>query len=325
VIKTLLKIAVAATILVLIARRVDFAAALGLMRSADPFWIAASIAASLLIIAADAAFWAGSMRPAGLTMNFRTGLLFGIVSWFFVNIAPSTIGADLFRAAQMRAAGATTARSIRLVAAARLMSFAALIAVIGAGLPIAFEAFDSPRDRLALAAIFAISLICLAGLILGGPLLGKMPTRFRRGPLAFAAELSADARLLLRRTGPEGWFFLLVQHLLRFAGVLCIAASLGENVDAAALFALVPSAFLAAMIPISFGGWGVREASFVYFLGVAGIDAPAALAISILFGLTRILIGGAGGLLWLIARKEHFSVGIEPGAGGAAEDVRTTS
>lgn len=323
--KALLKVAVAALILVIIASRVDFAAVVGLMAGADPLWLAASILASLLIIVADAAFWAGSMKPAGLVMKFRTALLFGIIGWFFVNIAPSTVGADIFRAAQMRAAGATTTRSIRLVAAARLMSLAALIAVIGFGLPYAFSAFEAPRDRLALAAIFALALGAFAGLLIGGPLIAKAPARFRRGPLAFAGELSADTRTLLGKTSPAGWFYLIVQHLLRTATVLCIAAALGVAFDPIALFVLLPPAFLAAMIPISFGGWGVREASFVYFLGVAGVAAPTALAISIMFGLTRIAIGAAGGLIWVMTRADHFRIAVDADTSPAQDDVRTTA
>lgn len=323
--KALVKIAVAALILYIIARRVDFAAAFDLMRSADPSWLVAALGASLLIIVADAAFWAQSMKPAGLTMRLRTALLFGIIGWFFVNIAPSTVGADLFRAAQMRAAGATTARAIRLVAAARLMSFAALIAVIGFGLPYVFIVFEAPRDRLALAAVFAAALAAFTGAVFGGPLIARAPARLRRGPIAFAAEVSADVRMLLGRTTPGGWFLLTVQHVLRAGAVLCIGAALGVAFDPLALFALLPAAFLVAMVPISFGAWGVREASFVYFLGAAGIAAPAALAMSIIFGLTRVVIGAAGGLIWVLTRAEHFTIAVDAGAAPAEDDVRTTA
>lgn len=323
--KAFLKIAVAALILYIIARRVDFAAAFDLMRGADPSWLVAALGASLLIIVADAAYWSQSMKAAGLTMRFRTALLFGIIGWFFVNIAPSTVGADLFRAAQMRAAGATTARSIRLVAAARLMSFAALIAVIGLGLPYVFNVFEAPRDRLAMAAVFAASLAAFAGVLFGGPLIARAPARFRRGPLAFAADLSADVRLLLGNTTPGGWFYLTVQHFLRAGAVLCIGAALGLAFDPLALFALLPAAFLVAMVPISFGAWGVREASFVYFLGVAGIAAPAALAMSIIFGLTRVVIGAAGGLIWVLTRAEHFTIAVDADKTAAEDDARTTA
>jgi len=309
--KLVLKIAIAAIILGVIASRVDFAAAFDKIAGADPLFLTAAIAVSLLIIVADAAFWSFSMRPVGLQMAFRAALLFSIVSWFFVNVAPSTVGADLFRAAQMRYAGATTERSIRLVAAARLMSLASLIAVIGVGLPYVFTAFDNARDRWALAVIFGLAFLALGAVVVLGPQIARLPPALRPGPADFFARLSDDLRLLIARTSVSGWFLLVAQHLFRIAGVALIAMALRVEVDALALFAIVPAAFLAAMVPITIGGWGVREASFVYFLGVAGVAAPAALAISIVFGLTRVLIGGLGGILWVTVAKQHYKIAVD--------------
>jgi len=62
---------------------------------------------------------------------------------------------------------------------------------------------------------------------------------------------------------------------------------------------LVPIIMLVAMVPISFAGWGVREASMVLGLSLAGVSATNALAISIMFGFTQVILGFPGGLLWL--------------------------
>ncbi len=323
-IKAPLKIAVAVLILGIIALRVDVAAALWLIGEADLFWLGAAIGVSLLIIVADAAFWSSSMRAVGLAMTFRSALLFGIAGWFFVNVAPSTVGADIFRAAQLRAAGATTEQSIRLVAAARLMSLAALIVIIGLGLPYALSVIDGVRDRLALGAIFAAAIGTVGGLVVFGPGIERSALAARFRPAAFLGKLAADTRHLLVTTTPSGWFYLAVQHLLRIAGVVLVARSLAIDADTLAFVALVPSAFLAAMAPITIAGWGVREASFVYFLGVAGVDAPAALATSILFGLTRVLIGLIGGLVWMATRSDRFSIAVDAGPARNG-DVKTTA
>jgi len=65
---------------------------------------------------------------------------------------------------------------------------------------------------------------------------------------------------------------------------------------------------LLAMVPISFGGWGIREIAFVYLLGAAGVRAEAALSLSIAFGLLRVLLGLIGGLTWVVKNDEHFRV-----------------
>jgi hypothetical protein len=104
------------------------------------------------------------------------------------------------------------------------------------------------------------------------------------------------------------WSAALGQHLLRVATLACLAAGLGLGIPFAVLFALAPAALLMAMLPISFGGWGVRELSFVYLLGAAGISAEAALSLSIAFGLLRVIIGAMGGLTWLLVNDDHFRV-----------------
>ncbi len=309
--KQILKVALAAGILVFVALRVDLSAAFALIADADLARLSVAIFASLLIIVADAAFWAHAMRPVGLKMAFRTALLFGIVGWFFATLSPSNVGSDLFRAAQMRYAGATTDRSIRLVAAARLMSLAALIAVIGAGLPYALMTFDDARDRIALATIFAIAVSAFSAFVLLGPLAARLPSHWRLPGMGLVAGLAADTRTLLAKTALSGWFLLIVQHLLRVAGVALVAWSLAIDIKLLALFALVSPALLVAMVPLSIGGWGVREASFVYFLGFAGVAAPAALAISIVFGLTRIIIGAIGGIVWTIARADQYKFAVD--------------
>jgi uncharacterized membrane protein YbhN (UPF0104 family) len=87
-----------------------------------------------------------------------------------------------------------------------------------------------------------------------------------------------------------------------------LATGLGLPIPITTLFAFVPVALLTAMVPISFAGWGVRELSFVYFLGSAGVSAEAALSLSIAFGLLRVLIGAIGGLTWVVLNDHHYRV-----------------
>jgi uncharacterized membrane protein YbhN (UPF0104 family) len=282
------------------------------MASAEPLLLTLSVVFGFLIILADGAFWAYSMRSVGLKMPFRTASLFSFVGWFFSNIAPSTVGADLFRAAQMRYAGATTARAVRLVVAARLMALAALLLVIGAGAPFVLQYFPATFDRLVLGALYAAVFVGFAAFLFLAPVLRRRP--FSVGPLRsdLLADLSSDLATLIRKVDLAGWVYLSAQHLLRVASVWAIARSVGADVSLIALFALVPLALLVAMAPVSFAGWGVREASFVGFLGLAGTDAATALAISILYGLSRAIIGAMGGVAWLLTRADHYAFAVEP-------------
>ncbi|MBE9556580.1 MAG: flippase-like domain-containing protein, partial [Proteobacteria bacterium] len=76
---------------------------------------------------------------------------------------------------------------------------------------------------------------------------------------------------------------------------------LGLNVGLFESLVLVPAVILLSTVPVSIGGWGLREGLMVVALGLAGVPADAALSVSILFGLAMIVAGLPGGVLWLMA------------------------
>jgi len=57
---------------------------------------------------------------------------------------------------------------------------------------------------------------------------------------------------------------------------------------------------LLSLLPISIAGWGVREGAMIACLGLVGVDAASAFAVSALFGLTSVVVGLPGGLVWLL-------------------------
>ncbi len=56
---------------------------------------------------------------------------------------------------------------------------------------------------------------------------------------------------------------------------------------------------LVSSLPISLAGWGVREQSMVLALGAMGMAATEALAISVLLGLSWIVIVLHGAIVWM--------------------------
>ena len=84
---------------------------------------------------------------------------------------------------------------------------------------------------------------------------------------------------------------------LTFAGQLlmlgCIVVGIlavSQNIPIASLFAASAIISLAASMPITVNGWGVREAVAVYVLGYLGIPPPDALAMSVMVGLCSTLV-----------------------------------
>ena len=68
-----------------------------------------------------------------------------------------------------------------------------------------------------------------------------------------------------------------------------------------AIFALIN---LFSIIPISFGGWGIREGVAFVLYPASGVEIETALAVSILFGVVMIIVGLIGGTVWLFSGDE---------------------
>jgi len=240
---------------------------------------------------------------------FATALLYSLVGWFFSNLAPSTVGGDIYRGVQLSRAGVPAGAAARMIISIRFLSFATLVVVMLAGLPIAFGLLPERRDWLLLAGLLAAAAGALATVLM----LAHVPSgsRLRQWPLMRPFyTLSADFRRLLepRARTALAWLAALVQHLIRVGILALLAAGLGLGIPLATLFALTPAALLVAMVPISIGGFGPRELTFVYLLGAAGISAEAALSLSIAFGLLRVFVGTIGGVTWSLIGDHHYRV-----------------
>jgi uncharacterized membrane protein YbhN (UPF0104 family) len=166
--------------------------------------------------------------------------------------------------------------------------------------------------------LFGLILAAGSGALIGFFLVARFPATFpaldRWSAVRKCRTIATDFRMMVAPNArvATAWLAALSQHLLRIAILAFLSAGLGLGVPVAALFAFTPVALLIAMLPVSFGGWGARELSFIYLLGAAGVSAPAALTLSIAFGLMRVLIGLFGGALWLIVHGDHFRVDPEP-------------
>lgn len=105
-----------------------------------------------------------------------------------------------------------------------------------------------------------------------------------RGAGAAARVRSALARRGLSRPFLEQVALSAVIQALAIGALLCSARALDVALPAWAIAAAAVPVFLMATLPVSFGGWGTREAAAVIALGAFGVPAAAAVGASVLFG-----------------------------------------
>jgi uncharacterized membrane protein YbhN (UPF0104 family) len=84
----------------------------------------------------------------------------------------------------------------------------------------------------------------------------------------------------------------------------CLARSVAAPLSFAQAFLLIPPVMLVTMLPISIAGWGLREATMVAAFGYAGLPEADGLLVSLLFGLTMVVVGAIGGLAWILGGEK---------------------
>jgi uncharacterized protein (TIRG00374 family) len=87
--------------------------------------------------------------------------------------------------------------------------------------------------------------------------------------------------------------------------IACYLTGIGLGIDIPLLyyFILLPIIFVISMLPISVGGFGVREGAFVILLGRYGVDKNQSLALSLLYIILFIVICLPGGLFLILGEK----------------------
>jgi ADP-ribose pyrophosphatase len=152
----------------------------------------------------------------------------------------------------------------------------------------------------------------IAGLLGADRMLNLLPARLRGAPggpitraLDLLSELGATLQMILRAGASAAAVgaISVVNQLILGLIVYLIAWRLHAGIGLLATIAVFSPAFLLSMMPVSLGGWGVREAALVWLLGTAGVPQDTALAISVLFGMVGVAASLPGGIFWLFERR----------------------
>jgi uncharacterized membrane protein YbhN (UPF0104 family) len=275
----------------LVLRAVDFGELLKQFSGADPLWIGLGFLTLVVHLALVVWRWDYVMvRFYGLRLGLRRlSLVFGLGE-AVAPILPSFLGTDLVRTLAL-AGQASLVTVAKTVLVDRVIGLVALLLLIALSVPF-FAAMVSSGP--ALAVIAALGFGGLMAFVVGlqtGPLIARIPAL---GPnlaklLAEIRRVAIDRRAMLLLVGSG-----LVVHVIAVLTFWCAARMLHGSVDFVSTLLIVPSALLIAALPVSLGGWGVREGALVAGFALVGADAENIVAASICFGLSSLVSGLIG-------------------------------
>lgn len=247
--------------------------------------------------------WQVIVAAMGGRLPYRAALRLTFVASFFNQVLPGAVVGDGMRIWLVQRQGLGWRRAVHSVAADRLLMLVLLVLLVLAGETWLSGRLGYQTLPWLLPAVLAAIALGLAFLLAAKRV---PPGWLNRRLLRWLHDLAEDMRLLLFRPWPL--LKLLVTGLVAY---LCIGGTLwllGMAVQApipALAYLLVgPPLILAALLPISVGGWGVREAAALALFTAVGADPAQAVAISVLFGLANLLVCSPGLFAWPLSRGD---------------------
>lgn len=312
-VKLLLSIAV----LVYIARGLDLQQLRNHLVSVDPFLFVLALALIFFQTFVLNGRWELIMRALGVSLDWLAGWRILMISLWFNQVLPSSVGGDAVRMWLLRQRGVQWPEAVKGVAADRFTALIGLIVLMVAGLPLLLSRVSNQ------AAILAIGGLTLAGVAGTVVLLtlDRLPKRLIVHPaIASFVRFGTLVRFLLLQSERRALLFgsALLIHLVTAAACYALARGVGAQLSVLDAVVLIPPVVLLTAVPISISGWGVREGAMVACLGLAGVPSEEALSVSLLLGAISVIIGLVGGGIWL-ASPERGSYSADKAAKAAEE------
>ena len=293
-----IKAVVSIGLIAVLATRLDYGRVLSYWRVLNGFWILGALGILFLEMC----------LLAGLRLKFmlasveaprplRTTAQIALGGFFFEQVTIGFVGGDAIRLWLLRRTGMPFGRAIQALLLDRACGFASLVLLsllgVQALLPLVEE---SVRNVIivTLGAFIAAGLLGIAVVLVLTKLLP--PTKLS----AYWQRFGVSEHPISPVTLAIVLMLAIATQLLNVLVFWMLGQSLGLPTALQQWFIVAPTVLLVSMMPISIGGWGVREGAMVVALHGFGISAEDALLPSVLFGLCAVLATVPGGILWVV-------------------------
>jgi uncharacterized membrane protein YbhN (UPF0104 family) len=297
----LLRLAVGVTVLWLLGRQVGAAPFKDGLRAVTWQAVVAAVALTALTTVCSAWRWRVVARALGADIGLPGAVCAYYRSLFLNSVLPGGVLGDVHRAVTHGRHAGDVVRGLRAVAWERL--FGQVIQAVVAA--VVLLTLPSPV-RPALPYVLA----CVAGIAGCAALAVRGAARRGRSRLTRAARLvSTDLRHTL--LAPDVWPRVTLASVLVVAGhtaTFVIAARVaGSAAPLGELLALLMMVQTVMVVPLSIGGWGLREGAAAWAFGAAGLGAATGVTVATLYAVLMLaaVAPGAGLLLTDAVRRRH--------------------
>ena len=298
----------------LLAWQVDLGAALGALQGVDGTVVAIALLGVQLHVLLSAVRWRVTAACLGQRLGWRAAIGEYYVASWLNQVLPGGVSGDVLRVVRNRQSERaadqwqTPAHAVLLERLAGQVAFA-LVAVVGLLCWLATATTVMPAAGLRLVVTVVLALLVFLGL-------AGATMRYARVGVSRFARFLADFGPALR----VAWFshgLWFVQGVLSLSIVACYLAvfalasyAVGAPLHPITAVMILPLALLTMLVPVSFAGWGVREAAAAALWPLAGYSGADGVAASVVYGLVTLAgaVPGAVILVWRPWRHQPSTV-----------------
>jgi uncharacterized membrane protein YbhN (UPF0104 family) len=297
-----LQLAVAVALLAVLWRLSGGEALLQRLAGASPAWVVAGLLFATFTLICGALRWRYTVHSIGATLGRDEAIREFYLAMFLNQVLPGGVSGDAVRAWRhgkrvRREEPGSVGPVVRAVIIERVANQLVMALCILASLSL-WPWMPGALDAVRLWGPLVVAAVVVAAAVVAMALLARRGTG---GPMD---RFLGDAReaLLRRRTLPAQVALGLLVTGGCVAMFYCAAQAVDAHLSVFHALALVPATLFAMSMPISIGGWGLREASAVALWTMAGLPADAALASSILYGVLTLLACLPGAVVLVLDR-----------------------
>jgi hypothetical protein len=282
---------------------VDWRAFWGLVRASDPWILALVVVMRLAGTGISAYKWQRLLRVHGHDHPLGRLTRWYLAATFLSHLLPTSIGGDAYRIYKTMDGRGPRSNAVVAVLSERLTGIVALVLM---GLVAAVYLVVDARHPVAVVFLVVGGGATMAGAIALGLAvrlrLAERLTRARRLP-RIVRSLGAPLADLRAHPGELARALLIsfLFHLNRIAVIWLILVALGTTTDYVALVVASATVEVVGVLPITLGGFGLVEGSFIFVMGQFGVGTETALAGMLLM---RVLL-----LPWILLGAVFYFMG----------------
>ncbi len=298
--KTSIKFIISVSILVLLLlTQLDFTILAQEARSSN-IWL---MVISLMLIICQIFFlnlrWHELLNGSKQSVPFKISSLINIMGYIANITFITSIGGIVTKSGLAIQQGLSVTHSIFITFLDRFMTMLALIIFSAIGLIFLHGVLS---DNLVTALSLFISgilmvIILFFAILLRFDLFNKIisRTQINKDIILLLNNYTENSDLIIKTC-----LYSLIAQSCFFYSVYILSLGIETEINIISFFALLPILALISSLPISFGGWGVREGAFIYGLSLIGFTPEGAFLLSIKVGFVTLIAPFLVGLPYLL-------------------------